>query len=308
MTTAGPGGDAQVMRCDAEGLRRQLVAALGSVAGEDAPLEARMIVEAVTGLDRTALRLHGAVAVQTAQLAAAQTMLARRLAREPLSQILGSRGFWTLDIDVTADVLTPRPDTETLIEAMLDFVDADGRGRGYPWRVLDLGTGSGCLPAALLSELPEARAIAIDRSPAAARVARRNLDRIAPGRALVVVSDWASCLAATGCETGAFDLILSNPPYIPSGEIRTLDPEVARHEPHLALDGGDDGLTAYRVLAPAIARLLRPDGFASIEIGLGQALDVERLLADRGLTTSVRNDLGHIARCVTARHAVSRAA
>ncbi|MFD0388146.1 N5-glutamine methyltransferase family protein [Tistrella bauzanensis] len=124
----------------------------------------------------------------------------------------------------------------------------------------------------------------------------------------MVVSDWASCLAATGCEAGAFDLILSNPPYIPSGEIRTLDPEVARHEPHLALDGGDDGLAAYRVLAPGIARLLRPDGFACIEIGLGQALDVERLLADQGLMTSVRNDLGHIARCVTARHAMSPAA
>lgn len=288
---------------DADALRRMLTAQLADIAGADAGLEARLIVERVTGLDAAGLLTRGHLPVSPGARSAAEVMLTRRLAREPLSQILGTRGFWTIDVDVTTDVLTPRPDTETLIEAVLDFVDDDGRGRGHPWRILDLGTGSGCLPAALLTELPEARAVAVDRSQAAARVAQGNLARIAPGRAAVIVGDWATALSAAPGHV--FDLIVSNPPYIPTSEIRTLDPEVARHEPHLALDGGDDGLEAYRALVPVIARLLHPDGFACVEVGRGQARDVERLFGDLGLTTSVRNDLGRIGRCVTARHAAA---
>ncbi|MBL8587805.1 MAG: HemK family protein methyltransferase, partial [Methylobacteriaceae bacterium] len=174
------------------------------------------------------------------------------------------------------DVLDPRPDTETLVEAALAAL---GPRRGEPLRLVDFGTGSGAVAAALLAELPAAFAVALDRAPAAARLARDNLRRNGlADRAAVLVGDWDAALA------GGFDLVVSNPPYIPAGDIAGLAPEVRLHDPRLALDGGPDGLDAYRRLAPAAARLLAPGGLVLFEVGAGQAPAVAALLAAAGLS------------------------
>ena len=200
-----------------------------------------------------------------------QATIDRRAAREPLAYITGHKEFWSLDFKVGPGVLVPRPDTETLIEAALAlFPD-----RTAPLTIADLGTGSGALLIAALKEFPNARGFGFERSPDALSFARSNLEAHGLGaRGEILAADWNTAAKAE------FDLILSNPPYIPSGEIDTLDPEVRLHEPRAALDGGADGLDSYRSLAGIVPRLLRPGACALLELGQGQFASVEPLFQD----------------------------
>ena len=210
-------------------------------------------------------------------------MLARRARREPLAYILGSAGFWGLDFLVSPATLIPRADSETLVEAALEHAP-------HARRVLDLGTGTGCLLLAVLSELPAATGIGVDINPAAAALARRNATALGlPGQFLA--GDWAAALNAR------FDLILSNPPYIEAAAIPALMPEVAAHEPTAALDGGADGLDAYRAILAALPGLLAPSGVAVLELGQGQAPALGGLTAAQGLFwRGTRPDLNGIPR------------
>ena len=222
------------------------------------------------------------------------SLLARRLAREPMAYILGRRGFWTLDLEVSPATLIPRPDSETLIEA----AQAAFPDRRAVRSVLDLGTGSGCLLLAARSEFPAAWGRGVDRAPAAIALAARNARGVGlASRAAFVRADWAAPVGQK------FDVILCNPPYIRTGDIPTLMPEVARHEPRAALDGGPDGLAAYRLLIPVVPALLNPKGAAIFELGQGQADAVAALAARNNLSTGLRHDLGGIARALVLRNA-----
>jgi len=217
-------------------------------------------------------------------------LVARRCRRQPLSQLLGRREFWGLNLRVTADTLDPRADSETLIEAAL----AEIGDRSRSLRLLDLGTGTGCLLLALLRELPTATGLGVDRSEAALAVARAN----AADLGLADRAAWR-CDSWGGNLTESFDLVISNPPYIPSAEIDRLMPEVARYEPRLALDGGADGLTCYREIAAAMPRLLHRDGWLVLEIGSRQAEPVTAIFAAAGLGLARRcRDLGNLDRCL----------
>ncbi len=223
-----------------------------------------------------------------------ESLLARRLGHEPMAYILGRRGFWTLDLEVSPATLIPRPDSETLIEAALDaFPDRDAAHS-----VLDLGTGTGCLLLAALAEFRAAWGLGIDREPAAVALAARNAaGACLADRAGFVCADWAAPIG------GKFDLILCNPPYITTPEIPTLMPEVALHEPRAALDGGPDGLAAYRALMPMVPDLLNTRGIAIFELGQGQADAVTSMAARNNLSTALRHDLGGIARALVLRSA-----
>ena len=278
---------AAVLRQTAQRLRQ---------AGVEAPAhEARLLAGAVLDADVAGLLAHPDRILGPDQLRRLDAATDRRAAREPLSHIFGHREFWRLGFRVDADVLDPRPDSETLVEAGLAAL-ADRR---RPWRLLDLGTGSGCLLLALLSELPAATGIGIDLSPAAVRLAAANASRLGlAARAAFACGDWGAGLA------GGFDLILSNPPYIPSAAIAGLAPEVALHEPRLALDGGPDGLACYRRLAPQLPRLMAAGGRILLELGDGQAEAVAAIMAEGGLAAeSLRPDLGGRPRCLVLRPA-----
>ncbi len=211
--------------------------------------------------------------------------LRRREAREPVARILGRREFWSLSFELSEATLDPRADSETLVEALLERI---GR-RDRALRLLDLGTGSGCLLLALLAELPRAWGVGLDRSEAAAATARRNAEALGlAARSAFVVGDWAGALVSAGDGGGAgFDLIVSNPPYITRHELAGLAPEVGRYDPPAALDGGVDGLDAYRALAAALPVLLRPGGWAAVEIGAGQADSASAALVAGGLPSPV---------------------
>ncbi|MEE2566226.1 peptide chain release factor N(5)-glutamine methyltransferase [Hyphobacterium marinum] len=222
------------------------------------------------GIDEAALEARHILAAASSE-AEARDMAQRRAAREPLSLILGNQPFWTLDLRVTPDVLTPRADTETLVEWALSHL-ADGG------RVVDLGTGSGAILLAILSERPNASGVGIDSSAAALQVAEENARR----NNLADRCDFRAGNWADGLPGNAFDLAVSNPPYIASAVLETLDPEVTDHEPYLALDGGADGLDCYRLLVPQLFRILRPGGHAAVEIGYDQAEAVNALFAAAG--------------------------
>jgi release factor glutamine methyltransferase len=260
-------------------------------AGIDQPrLEARLLLAHAFGMDQAALLSARERYADPAMLI---PILERRLAREPLALIVGRQGFWTLDLAVSSATLIPRADTETLIEAAL---------AAFPRRedvrsVLDLGTGTGALLLAALTEFPQAWGVGIDANPAAAGLAAANAESAGlAARAAFFAGDWAAACV------GGFDLILSNPPYIPSAQIAGLMPEVARYEPVAALDGGEDGLSAYKCILPQILRLLRPGGAAVLELGQGQEADVGRLACMAGLEVqSARHDLSGIARALVVR-------
>jgi release factor glutamine methyltransferase len=252
---------------------RTLSAQLVPVAGDAARLEARWLIEAAAG--------------DTVRL---EAFIARRLAGEPIDRIIGSRGFWTLDLAVTPDVLSPRPDTETIVRTALERIG----GRETPLRILDLGTGSGAILLALLREMPNASGLGIDISEAALAVARGNAGRTGlEARAAFARGDWTAGLSE------AFDVVVSNPPYIPTGVIASLDREVREHDPHLALDGGPDGLACTRAICTGIQGLLTPQGFAVLEFGQGQGGDIRRIAEAAGLVfAGFRNDLSGIERVV----------
>ncbi len=258
-------------------------------AGVEAPRrEARLLAAHVMGRPEAAL-LDSRVTIDEHAFEAA---IRRREAREPLAFIIGRRGFWSLDVGVSKATLIPRADSEALIEAAM----AHFRARDSVRDILDLGTGTGCLLLAALAEFPAALGLGVDIAPAAVRLAARNAsDCGLSARARFVAGSWAESLAGWA----RFDLILCNPPYIRSEDIRSLMPEVAMHEPRRALDGGADGLQAYRTILPAITRLLRGAGAAVLEIGQGQFRGVCALAAAAGLApTACRDDLGGIPRAL----------
>ncbi len=231
---------------------------------ENARLEAEWLLCAATGLDRVGLYLNFDKPLNSAELAAYRSMVSRRARREPLQHILGTQEFCGLEFEVSPDVLVPRHDTETVV------TEAQLRAPGAV-SVLDVGTGSGCIAIALAKRMPAARLTAIDISPAALELARRNADRNG------VMIEFLCGSLLEPVEGHSFDLIVSNPPYIPSRDIERLEPEVRDWDPRCALDGGPDGLDIYRVLLPAAAGLLNPGGWLLVEVGMGQSGEVAGL-------------------------------
>lgn len=254
----------------------------------DSPrLEARLLLAHALGFTQAELLRQRDAAADTS---AFEASLVRRLAREPIDLILGHREFWTLDFLVSRDTLIPRPDSETVIRAALATV------RRPPRHILDLGTGTGCLLLSLLHEYPGALGIGIDLNLDAARLAQANAARNGlDGRAAFVQANWSDPIQ------GRFDLIVSNPPYIPAGDIAGLMPEVALHEPRSALDGGPDGFDAYRAIIGRLAGLLAPDGLAVLELGAGQAASVDKMAVSAGFVGTVHLDLAGIARVIVLR-------
>jgi release factor glutamine methyltransferase len=219
----------------------------------------------------------------------------RRLAHEPVARIVGIKEFWSLTLKVNAATLVPRPETETVVETALAAIDGQG-WRSRPLRVADLGTGCGAILLALLSELPRAYGVGGDTSYPALSVARENARRLGLGRAAFLACDMAAALR------GPFDVIVSNPPYIASGDIANLAPEVRLFDPHAALDGGPDGLDFYLALAAAVPALLTPHGLCVVEVGAGQSEAVAALFAAAGLAPSpTRPDLGGMPRALAAK-------
>jgi release factor glutamine methyltransferase len=265
-----------------------LRAAAAQLPGETPRLDAELLLAHVLGKERLAMLVRGG-AVSAEARAAFETLLARRGTHEPVAHILGMREFWSLELRVTRDVLVPRPDSETLIaEALAQFADKP------PETVLDLGTGSGALLLAALSEWPQARGVGIDRSGAALDVARGNAVALGmAGRAEFREGDWADGVAQR------FDLILCNPPYIEDSA--ELMPDVVRFEPHGALFGGADGLDPYRLLLPEMPHLLADGGVAIFEFGVGQADALLAIAAESGLSARVAPDLAGRPRALIAR-------
>jgi len=238
-------------------------------------LDAEVLLAHVLATDRVGVYLRFDQPLGTAEVDAYRSLVRRRAAREPVAYLTGRREFWSRELAVTPDVLVPRPETELLIERALAAVPVGDR----PVRILDLGTGSGALAVTLASERPAASVVALDVSTGAAAIARRNAQSAGVGdRVLVAVGDWAAPLAPAA----RFDLIVSNPPYVPTAALDDLAPEV-RREPAIALDGGADGLAAYRCLVPAAAVLLAPAACLLVEVGAGQAPAVAALFAQCGL-------------------------
>tara|TARA_E500000318_G_scaffold50606_1_gene47377 strand:- start:1177 stop:2046 length:870 start_codon:yes stop_codon:yes gene_type:complete len=261
--------------------------------GNDNPrLDARLLLAHALGAEG---RLHGreddpVTAEDRTRYAA---FLARRIGGEPVSRILGSREFWSLEFDLSPATLDPRPDSETLIDALLEL--HPDRARAY--RILDLGTGTGCLLLAALSEFPNAEGVGVDIDADCIQVARKNAEKLClSSRARMIRSRWADNV------NGPFDMILSNPPYIPTSDIAELQPEVKTHDPMQALDGGPDGLDAYRNIAEYLPSLLGEDGLAVLEFGEGQGPSISRIMDASGLTVDgFRNDLAGIERCILVR-------
>lgn len=236
-------------------------------------IDARLLVEAAADAARIDILTDPHRPLTPDQEARLLDYLTRRERREPVSHILGRRGFWKIMLRVTPDVLTPRPDTETVVDLVLkDFPE------NQAFTVLDLGVGSGAILLAILAERPAARGLGVDVSEEALAVARENAANLGlAGRCALLRGDWTAGLADE-----SFDLVVSNPPYIATDVIETLEPEVREHEPRLALDGGPDGLDAYRRLAPEILRVLKPDGLFAVEIGYDQKAPVEALFQAAG--------------------------
>jgi release factor glutamine methyltransferase len=258
------------------GARRALAKTFSAAGLESPELDARILIGHALGLDHAALATAGARVVDRAQCDAIDELARRRLECEPVARITGSKEFWSLKLSLSPATLVPRPETETVVEAALAAIDACGP-RSRVRRIADLGTGSGALLLALLGELPNAFGIGTDTSLNALMVARANARRLGIASAAFIACDMA---AAPG---GPFDLIVSNPPYIRSGDIDTLAPEVREFDPRAALDGGPDGLDCYRAIAATVPALLAPDGVLAVELGAGQADDVAALFSAAGL-------------------------
>jgi len=249
---------------------------------ESPTIDARLLLEAAAPVTRADILSEPHRALAPEALQRFEAFVERRERREPVSQILGRKGFWKLMLNINAGVLTPRPDTETLLDVVLPQFPPE-----RAFNVLDLGVGSGAILLAILAERPAARGLGVDVSEDALAVARDNAAQLGlAGRTALLRGDWTF-----GLGDASFDLVVSNPPYIPTADIETLEPEVRDHEPRLALDGGPDGLDAYRLLAPEILRVLRPGGMFAVEIGPGQQGAVVRLFAGAE-RIAVHPDLG----------------
>jgi release factor glutamine methyltransferase len=265
-------------------LKELLAQARSALAETETPsLDARLLLQKATGLDHAALVADPDLLIADDIAKMFVDMVTRRAAHEPTSRILGSREFFGRTFEVNRDVLDPRADTETLIDMCLQLMPPE-----KPTRILDLGTGSGILAVTLLAERMMAQGVAVDISAAALQVARKNArDNAVTARLILVESNWFSNVG------GEFDLIVSNPPYIPAAEVLLLDVEVKDHDPHLALDGGNDGLHCYRAIAEGAAAHLRLDGSVVVEIGAGQEIDVTAIFKTHGFVlTSKKSDLG----------------
>jgi len=270
--------------------RRALAERLRQSGIESPELDARILIGHVLGLDHAGLAAAEKQELRASVAERIEAFAIRRLAHEPVARIIGEKEFWGLSFQVTPAVLVPRPETETLVELALSLVQ-----RTAPLHIADLGTGSGAILLAVLSELPQARGTGIDVSADALHVARANAERLA----LADRADFALCDFAS--VEGAFDLVVSNPPYIASGDIAGLAPEVREYDPRQALDGGPDGLAAYRTIATVAPRLLHHAGHLVVEIGAGQEAPVSELFAQNGLViTDVRHDLSGIPRALAA--------
>lgn len=256
--------------------------------------EAWLLLSEVMGGDRVTLLAHAGDALSESNKKAFLKLVQRRVQREPIAQIFGRKEFWSLPFTVSKDVLCPRPDSEALVEMALTLLNERFEESRKPLRLLDLGTGSGCLVLSILSEIPNAIAVGVDQSVKALVIARANSERLGlSSRIAWLCANWGTALH------GAFDLIISNPPYIKVDEWPELAPEVRLFEPTAALTAGKDGLDAYRHLAPDVQRLLAPSGIACFEHGLGQADAVTELMSAAGLTCITRQkDLAGIARCL----------
>jgi release factor glutamine methyltransferase len=274
---------------------RRVLADSFRAAGLDTPeLDARLLVGYALGLDHAALMTQSDRTIRSQEADRIRSFAARRIGREPVARILGLKEFWSLSLAITAAVLVPRPETETLVEAALGLVPAKS-GQGLC--IADLGTGSGALLLALLHELPNAEGVGTDVSPAALDLARENCRRLGLSeRATFVACDFGAALG------GGFDLVVSNPPYVAEREWTRLDPEVRNWDPKLALDGGSDGLGAYRRIAADARRLLAPGAHIVIELGAGLADPAAKVFAAAGLVIGpTRPDLRGVPRALVAR-------
>lgn len=279
-----------------ESARRALAARLHSAGIDSADLDTRLLIGHALGLDLTGM-IRAADRVLTPDESNRLNALAdRRLAGEPVARILGHKEFWGMQLALAPATLVPRPDTETVVELALDMLRENSVRQGT--RIADLGTGTGAILLALLSELHGAVGTGTDISLEALQTARGNAARLG----LTDRASFIRCDYATGL-TGSFDLVVSNPPYVRSGDIPGLSVEVREHDPRAALDGGPDGLDAYRVLIPQAARILAPGAALVVEAGQGQAAQIEGLMTAAGLTPhpSPKADLGGIPRAVGAR-------
>ena len=266
----------------------------GGIDGAD--LDARLLAAAAFGLSPERLFLHTDDIADHGGVPRLDDFIARRLAHEPVGRILGRRDFWDMTLLLSEATLEPRPDTEILIETVLEAVEQQG-GRGRDWTLADIGTGTGAILLALLRELPQARGVGVDIALPALATARLNAARAG-------VADRASFVQGNYCDAlgPAFDLVVSNPPYIRSSEIGDLSPEVRQYDPRRALDGGADGLAAYRALALAASGVLLPQGRLFVEIGADQASDVRAIFEACGLVVDkVRRDLAGHDRVLSAR-------
>jgi release factor glutamine methyltransferase len=262
---------------------------------DSAETDARLLMAHALGIDRAELIANGERALNLDETKAIDALGERRLKREPIARIFGRKEFWSLSLQVSPAVLVPRPETETVVEAALDAVVRDAL-QMEKLRILDIGTGSGALLLALLSELPNAVGIGTDISTAALEVARVNAER----NDLAGRCSFVACDITAGVQ-GPFDLIVSNPPYVARGDIATLAPEVRDYDPALALDGGADGLDGYRAIAVQARRLLAPGGKLIVELGMGQEVAVRALFTKAGLTAAAaRDDLAGIPRALSA--------
>ncbi len=268
-------------------------------AGVDATrLDAELLMAHALGLTREEVFLAPDRQLSAREMESFEALVSRRTKREPVARIIGTKEFWSLEFTLSPATLVPRPDSETLVAAVLQEI---GEAADGPTRILDLGTGSGCLLLALLSEMPGASGIGVDCDAEAVAVARENARRLGfADRAEFREGDWFGALDA-GARSPRFDIIVANPPYIESAEIAGLAPEVAAFDPRAALDGGPDGLRAYRRIAARAGEYLTPDGLVFLELGAGQGKSVSKILEDQGLGVDGRyKDLAGVLRVISA--------
>jgi release factor glutamine methyltransferase len=278
---------------------RDTAVALTAAGIDNARFEARLLLARASGLAIEQIVARGTDEVPAALVEALRVLTARRVRREPMAYILGEREFWGLPFKVSPAVLVPRPDSETMIEAVVSLLP----DRGRAWRILDLGLGSGCLLLTLLCEYRQAKGVGLEVSAEALAVAEENARALGVAeRVRLIGGDWRCPGWAAGLG-GPFDLVVSNPPYIASAAIRALMPEVSSFEPRLALDGGQDGFEAYRAVIAAGPQLVSPGGFMAVEAGYDQASEIKRLFEASGMRfQALWKDLGGIDRIVVARN------